>query len=386
LREPLPRPLTFRYVGALLAIAGLLLAGQLVVQSALDRQEGDARVVNLAGRQRMLGQRLCMLLLAHGPAAELARVADEWQASERALQDRGNSQAIAALFARIGGDHQAMLDAARTGDAATALAHQDAFLSGMDRIVAEYEREARARVVSLRYVELVLFALAIGVLAMEGAFVFRPAVRALGRYVAQRDRAQQELVMVSDREQQRIAHDLHDGLCQELVGISYLVKLLPAGEQREEIIRLLSGAIDQTRGLARGLHSATLEAEGLAAALRELAGQTERLYAVKCNVRAPSGDEPPADVRAQLYRIAREAVVNAAKHAKATAIEVELGRRDHTLVLAVRDDGIGIAGGATTGLGLHMMRSRAKILGATLDVAAGASGGTIVSCSVTVPA
>jgi signal transduction histidine kinase len=386
LRDPLPRPLTFRYVGALLAIAALLLSGQLVVQRALDRQEGDARVVNLAGRQRMLSQRLCVLLLAHAPPTEIGRVAGEWRASQLALRSRDNSQAIAELFAQIDEDHRAMVDAARSGDAATALGHDDAFLAGMDRIVAEYEHEARARVVTLRYVELVLFGLALVMLAVVGAFVFRPAVRALGGYLAQRDRAELELVAVSDREQQSIAHDLHDGLCQQLVGISYLLKTLPPSPEREEVFGLLAGAIDQTRGLARGLHPPALEAQGLAAALRELADQTARVYTVRCNVQVAADDEPPPQARDQLYRIAREAVVNAAKHASAHAIDVDLSRGEDTLTLIVRDDGVGITPQGSTGLGLHMMRSRAKMLGARLSVAPGASGGTIVTCSVNLPA
>jgi len=57
------RALTFRYVGALLVVAGLLVAGQTVVHQLLLRHEGDARVINLAGRQRVLGQRLCTLAL-----------------------------------------------------------------------------------------------------------------------------------------------------------------------------------------------------------------------------------------------------------------------------------------------------------------------------------
>ena len=57
------RVLTFRYVGALLVVAGLLVTGQTAIHQLLARQEGDARVINLAGRQRMLGQRLCTLLL-----------------------------------------------------------------------------------------------------------------------------------------------------------------------------------------------------------------------------------------------------------------------------------------------------------------------------------
>src|ERR1051325_1334456 len=58
------RVLTSRYVGALVVVAGLLVAGQTVIYQVLARQEGDARVINLAGRQRLLGQRLCTLLLA----------------------------------------------------------------------------------------------------------------------------------------------------------------------------------------------------------------------------------------------------------------------------------------------------------------------------------
>src|ERR1044071_2070052 len=120
------RELTFRYVGALLVVAGLLVAGQIVIHQLLARQEGDARVINLAGRQRMLGQRLCMLVLGLGGDAgdrardtrdQLVRTADEWERTQAALRDgrpetglRGdNSTAIAELFAQIDLDHRAML-------------------------------------------------------------------------------------------------------------------------------------------------------------------------------------------------------------------------------------------------------------------------------------
>ncbi len=382
--DPLPRPLTFRYVGALLAIAGLLLAGQLVVQSVLDRQQGDARVVNLAGRQRMLSQRLCMLLLAADRDAELARVADEWQTSQDTLRARGNSEAIRALFAQIDGDQRAMLAAARGEVAAqVALAHQDAFLAGMDRIVAEYEREARERVVGLRYIELALFGLALAVIVLEGAFVFRPAVRALRVYLTQRDRAERQLVEVSDREQQQLARDLHDGLSQQLVGIAYLVKS-SSGEsaQLDEIGKLLADAIEQTRSLARGLHSDALDVGGLATALRELAAQTERVYGLKCRVEIGEVAEPSRDACAHLYRIAREAVANAAKHACAQHVDIALARHDDALELSVRDDGAGMPADPRGGLGLHMMAYRARMIGAVLEVAAGARGGTIVTCKM----
>jgi signal transduction histidine kinase len=345
-----------------------------------------------------------MLLLARAldPAhdTELATtvrlVANEWEVSQSALRGRANSVAISQLFDEIGESHRTMLAAARSDDpvaaARTAREHQDAFLAGMDRIVAEYEREAREHVIALRRIELVLFALAMLVLALEAGFVFRPAVRALAAYLAQRDRAEQQLVRVSDREQQRLARDLHDGLCQQLIGISYVVKSLHAAaseaerEQLTEVGRLLADAIDQTRGLARGLHSDALDAGGLAVALRDLAVQTERMYGVTCRVDMRSTAEPSPEVCSHLYRIAREAMVNAAKHAEAKTIEIELARPGPSLTLVVRDDGIGIQPNTGDGLGLHMMEYRAKMIGAVLDVSSGARGGTIVTCSLPMPA
>ncbi|HUJ62557.1 MAG TPA: type IV pili methyl-accepting chemotaxis transducer N-terminal domain-containing protein, partial [Kofleriaceae bacterium] len=381
-KPQVPRAITFRYIGALLAVALLLVIGQITIQVALDHQQGDARIVNIAGRQRMLSQRLCVLLLAPpDPArlAELAAVADEWEHSQRALRQGDNSDTVRALFAQIDGDHRAMLAAARgaigdggTGShAAEALGHADAFLSGMDRIVASYEAEAHDRVVGLRRVELALLALVLVVLALEGVFVFRPAVRGLRAYLAERDDAQRALVSVGDREQERLAQDLHDGLSQHLVGVSFLVKSLaqrePHDERLDEIGALLAESIQQTRSLARSLHSHVLETEGLDVALRELAAHTERMFDVACTVDAEP-IELPVTLRGHLYRIVREAVVNAAKHAKASTIAIEVQREPRRVTLIVRDDGAGMPAGRGDGLGLHLMETRAKMIGASLAI------------------
>src|SRR5215475_14159015 len=202
------RVLTFRYVGALLVVAGLLVAGQTVIHQLL-------------GRQRMLGQRLCMLALALGVDTDervrdtrdqLVRTADDWERSQAALRAGrldtglrgGNSPAILDLFAQIDPDHRAMLAAARAAAAlpdgarrpeyAEAVrAHQDAFLAGMDRIVAAYEREAQQRIIGLRRLELILLALALLVLGLEGVFVFRPAVSRLRSQLAERALVQRTL-------------------------------------------------------------------------------------------------------------------------------------------------------------------------------------------------
>jgi signal transduction histidine kinase len=281
--------------------------------------------------------------------------------------------------------HGALADGDPTVAARAAFAHQDAFLDGMDRIVAVYEREAEERVVRLRQAELVLLLIALVVLALEGAFVFRPAARALRDHLAQRDRAEAQLLQVSDREQKRLARDLHDGLGQHLVGVSYLLKALrqeggmaAQRDRFDEINRLLTDAIEQTRSMARALHSHTLEMEGLVAALQGLALQTERVYGIACRVELAGEIERPR-AGLELYGIAREAIANAARHAHATAIDIVLTVRDDQVTLVVCDDGIGI-GTSPDGLGLHLMRHRARLIGAALEVSGGPSRGTVVTC------
>jgi len=392
----------------------------------MARQEGDARVINLAGRQRMLGQRLCALTLAldidpdpigasRDMRDELARTAEDWERSQAVLRagrlDGGlrgaNSEIVDRLFGQIDADHRAMLAAVRAAiarrpgelalaEARTACAHQEAFLAGMDRIVAQYERDARRRITGLRRLELVLLGLALLVLALEGVFVFRPAVRELWIHLAERDLVQREVVRLeqallqsTDREQARLAQELHDGPCQQLIGASFLLRPLrqqlgpgPARARLGEIEHLLGEAIAQTRDVVRSLHSPALEVAGLAAALDELAAHVARVFGVECRLHDRAGAEPPAAARAQLHRIAREAVVNAAKHASASAIDIELDRDAGGFMLVVRDDGIGIAARRPPGMGLQLMAYRARLLGGSLEVAAGPGGGTTVTCRV----
>jgi signal transduction histidine kinase len=274
-----------------------------------------------------------------------------------------------------------MLDAAKAHAPQVALARQDAFLAGMDAIVAAYEVDARDRVIRLRRIELALLALALIVLMLEGMFVLRPAVRAIARHLAERSAAEHAVNEAGERERKLIAQDLHDGLGQQLVGINFLVKALPASPQRDELGALLAEAIDQTRQLARGLHSHTLEAGGLAAALRELAAQTERVFGVACRVDV-EGDELAEPVRTHLHRIAGEAVANAAKHARAKQITIRVRGDAGGTTLEIRDDGVGISAPHADGLGLQLMAHRAQILGADLRVARGGEGGTVVTCRV----
>jgi PAS domain S-box-containing protein len=213
------------------------------------------------------------------------------------------------------------------------------------------------------------------------------------RDITERKRLEQEVLQTSEQERRRIGQDLHDGLGQHLTGIAFLSKSLQqrlaskaADESAEagHIADLVQQAIMQTRTLARGLHPVEATAGGLMAALQEFAARIEAFFRLEC---AFDCDQPvlvPDNVVAtHLYRIAQEAVNNAIKHAQTHRIGIRLRCEGDRIQLTVEDDGVGIPeNAAPAGLGLRIMRYRAKMLGGTLTIGPDPEGGTVVACSV----
>jgi len=206
---------------------------------------------------------------------------------------------------------------------------------------------------------------------------------------------EQQIIEVSEYEQQRIGRDLHDGLCQYLAGVGCAATALKLDlEQRRlkklaaaaaEIEKLLEESVKQARNLAHGLVPVQLDDAGLPAALQELASSTSRLSAINCTFEFAGGNgSSHAGKATHLYRIAQEAINNARKHGGARHIDVRLSANRDALSLSVADDGIGFVKTAknTDGVGLSIMRYRANVLGGELEIEAGPHGGTIVSCVV----
>jgi signal transduction histidine kinase len=405
--------LTLRYVIGLSALAALAIVGQLVMQSAMTGQVNDSRAVNLAGRQRMLSQRLCALALAAptgGPEriTELHRVADEWERMQARLRhgdawfgthDDETRASVDLLYAEIAPNMVAMLAAARTIDGEpepaaiqTLLREQEPFLAGMDKIVFAYDEAAQARVHTVRRSELTLFGCTLVVLLLEGLFVFRPGALNIRKHLAERKKMEGALIDNSDREQRRLGQDLHDGLCQDLVGMAFLLKAMEREASPEvavrisEVERLIDEGLGQARGLARGLYPLDVEVNGLVSGLRELARRTKATFGVECvfSTTAPPGNEPETPVAQHGYRIAQEAVANALKHAKAKRIEISLTTSSSATTIIVEDDGVGLPEvmPATPGMGLHMMSYRARMMGASLRVQGASAGGTRVVCEI----
>ncbi len=217
---------------------------------------------------------------------------------------------------------------------------------------------------------------------------------ALEAQIVENRELERNILEISDREQSRIGQDLHDGLCQQLVSAAFSTNMLrekldqdfEAGTRdAARIADMIDEAIDQARNLARGLYPVRLETEGLEMALRELASTLDRRFQSVCTVDCPDPLPPcRAAVGIHLYRIAQEALVNAAKHARAERIIVSLATRGDRVRLSVEDNGVGISRGLPNpgGMGLRIMEYRARMIGADFQIASVGPRGTRVSCEM----
>ena len=156
-------------------------------------------------------------------------------------------------------------------------------------------------------------------------------------------------------------------------------------QQVQRISEDLRRCITLTRSLARGLAPVTLKADGLMEGLKELAVRATAPGRVECvfECTAPVLCED-SQTTGHLYRIAQEAVNNALKHAGAQRITVKLSRGNGALQLEIKDDGRGLpkTRPSHSGMGLEIMRHRANVLGATLEVDSRPGGGVIVTCTL----
>lgn len=206
---------------------------------------------------------------------------------------------------------------------------------------------------------------------------------------------EEELLNISSREQRHIGQDLHDGLCQQLVGIEFrnsvLVQQLqnvPAAQaEAAKIGESIRDVTRQARSLARGLSPVQIEANGLMAALDGLTANAAKLFCLSCSFECPRPVlvENPT-VATHLFRIAQEAMGNAIKHAQAKSIVVSLKQSDGELTLTIKDNGRGFsrANRAMESMGLRIMEYRADMIGAMLRVDSTIGKGTTVGCRLKV--
>jgi len=215
-----------------------------------------------------------------------------------------------------------------------------------------------------------------------------------GQDVTVRRELERHIVEIANDERRRMGSDLHDGVGQELTGLSMLADALVISLSRqsrceakmaEKIRAGLQRTLAQVRTLSRGMNPVDIDAEGLMSALSEMSTQVNEISGVQCGFECNEpvllGDNETAT---QLFRIAQEATTNAIRHAQPTEVTISLQRDDHHVVLRISDNGSGIGTDASSasGMGLRTMAYRARMIEGELKVHSGARGGTEVVCEV----
>ena len=278
--------LTWRYILALSVVAVLAGISQYFIYVILSKSENDSTVINMAGKQRMLSQKVTKeaMQALYLPEerdrmkakAELRTTLDEWLTSHNALQSDNDSLQVAIFndkdieerYARIDSSlhvmHQSALvilegDSAESNQALFVLmAHEGHFLAGMDSIVKAYEQTAKQHVASIRDIEMLLFFLTIIVLTIEGLFIFMPASNQIKLYLDELE-TQNTLLDVQNNILQQANKEAVDAAMSKtaflstmsheirapmngVIGMASLLMETPLDEEQSELVEIINGS------------------------------------------------------------------------------------------------------------------------------------------------
>lgn len=456
--------LTRFYVVALIVVAVLTISGLFLIRRTISSLNHDSHIVNVAGRQRMLSQRLSKLAIlkiegiAGSDSADFKAMLFSWKESHEQLANkmlpvsgkfvRWKSvpldsmfldleplfQEIYKNFNLIGKDFVSQAD--KRSALEVILRLEPAFLSKMNEIVFQFDRESFERLENLERIEWILDIMTILVLLAEGLLIFRPVVNATRRAVhmlteseeallisnqklketnqrlteTQNDliRVEEEkyqlqlaeerirtaaLIEGQEEERKRFALELHDGIGQMLTGLKLHAEKLKQIQLEDEkqrkrfdqLLTLIQDTIQTTRQISYNLMPSVLTDFGLPAALALLCEQTYQVSAARISF---IGKKDKISMSRQmeigLYRIAQEALNNALKHAESDNIWIKLEQNKNSLILEIEDDGKGflirnLKNNDVPFLnqnGIENIRTRAKLLNGGVEFISSPDSGT----------
>jgi signal transduction histidine kinase len=456
--------LTRFYVVALVVVALLTLGGLFLIRKTISSLNYDGRVVNVAGRQRMLSQRLTKLALVrtgqipHADSVRYDSLLNVWKNNHNQLAEKRllvgketvvwKSAPLDSMFARLNPVFETMYQAFdkidnpdltiedKRKELATVLEMEPVFLSKMNEIVFQYDKESYERLKNLERIEWIMDIMTIIVLFAEGLLIFRPvvnetrrAIRLLSQseeallkanteledknkllieaqtHIATIQEEKYQLKLAEDRiragaliegqeeERKRFARELHDGIGQMLTGLKLHAEKLRqvqfADEKQrnrfDQLVKLIQETIQTTRQISYNLMPSVLADFGLNAALKLLCEQTADLSGLKIRYEGSQGNVVlNSQTEIGLYRIAQEALNNTVKHAEADNVVIKLEENGNCVILDIEDDGKGFlirnlknqSGSVLMQNGIENMRTRAKLLSGDLALTSDPERGT----------
>lgn len=203
----------------------------------------------------------------------------------------------------------------------------------------------------------------------------------------------QRVFDAQEEERHRVARELHDGISQLLVGVRYALDTArrrlglgdakTAEDQLDKGVNSLGDAIQEVRRISRDLRPGILDDLGLGPALKSLTDDFRERTGLDVTFdTVVFRNRLDSDAKIALYRIAQEALTNIERHADATRVGIDLRGHRNGATLKILDNGRGISGQPSTGLGLRNMQERIEQLQGTLVIQSPRGGGTLIEASV----
>ncbi len=470
LENKVAESLTRFYIVALFVVAILTLSGLFLIRKTINSLNHDTRVVNLAGRQRMLSQRLTKLAILQNQhisskdSASFESSLKIWGNSHNQLENSvvevdgqrviWKSIKLDSMFHELRPVFETLHSALQLNhNKNTSLKEQEValnlildnetnYLSKMDEIVYQFDKESFSRLKNLERIEWILDILTILVLIAEGFLIFRPVVNTTKRVVRMLTESEEKLKFANrklfessrelvdaekniqklreaqfqshmeeeriralalvegqEQERKRFAMELHDGIGQMLTGLKLHAELLQGIQFYEEkyqkrfdqLVNFIQEIIQTTRQISFNLMPSVLSDFGIGSALRVLCEQMKISSGQDIQFQV-SEDIPKMNGNTEigLYRIAQESITNAVKHANAKTIIVSLKSKDQKVMLTIADNGQGFvieppknkSQYVLSNNGLENIKTRTRLLNGEFEIKSDSKNGTKIMISI----
>ena len=195
------------------------------------------------------------------------------------------------------------------------------------------------------------------------------------------------LIEGQEKERERLARELHDGLGQMLTAIRLRIGLLKEDTQsKKDIQKIIDDTISELRRISNNVMPAVLIDFGLEAGLKSLVDYSGKLYQLPIQLSYISYPyksiaKNKFDITISLYRIAQEAINNAVKYSNMTRIDIYVEETEDELIMSIEDDGVGFdINKKNTGKGLGNMSERAKLIDGKFQIESNSDGTSITIC------